>query len=293
MATMAGSVVHRITEALDMARVGVMTLDPTDPNEWRRDPLGVAERVLDDEIKRALDRSDGVYTAKDIRISGRATKEWPKGQDRAFMIAHIPAWVNNWTNWLNDAPWQIWIAEDGQPGIELGLTFKVGNQEVRGSIDRVLVNGQGELAIVDLKAGSWVPKDVTQPELYAYGLQQKFPETRSQRLQGGFFMNRKAMIEGWSYLEPNEALLTHKYDTTAAKAEQGLLTWDTEQCEHMCSLRDHCPIYGGKYAISEDELLQGIRDAAQKVRDGEDMGSLFTEPPVVATGEAMPDSPPF
>jgi hypothetical protein len=61
----------------------------------------------------------------------------------------------------------------------------------------------------------------------------------------------------------------------------------------MCSLRDHCPIYKGKWAITEDELLQGIRDAAQKVRDGEDMGSLFTEPPVVATGVSMPDQPPF
>lgn len=291
MSTLAGSVVHRITEALDKAKLGVVTFDPTTPDEWARDPYSVAARVLDEEIKMALDKSEGLYTERDIRISGKPTKDWPKKHDREYMIRHIPSWVQNWVNWLNDAPWDIWIADDGQLGIELNLKFQVGDQTVTGSIDRVLVNGRGDLAIVDLKGGAWTPKDLSQPELYAFGLQQKFAETRGIRLQGGFFMNRKGAIEKWGWLEPNEALLAHKFNTTAAKAEQGLLGWDTEMCEFMCSVRDHCPIYGGKVAITEDELLQSIQDAAKRVREGEDM-AVFEEPAPV-TGEAIPDEPPF
>jgi hypothetical protein len=295
MSTLAGSVVHRITEALDKADVGIMTLDPTTPQEWKRDPYLVAERTLDQEIKWALERSDGLYTEKDIRISGRKTRENPHGFDKAYMVANIPSWVENWRNWLKDAPWQIWIADDGQPGIELGLTFELGGQEVRGSIDRVLVSTTDptRLAIVDLKGGAWVPKDLDQPNTYRIGLQQKFPETRGKTISGGFYMNRTGKMEKWAYLDMDEALLAHKFASSAAKAEQGLLSYDTDMCDHMCSVRDHCPIYGGQYAIGVDEVLQGIQDAAERVRNGEDMGSRFVEEPPEKAGEAIPDEPPF
>src|SRR5690606_21053957 len=130
-----------------------MTLDPCTPDEWRRDPYGVAERTLEQQIKWALEAGDGLYKESDIRISGRKTKDNPNGFDKAYMVANIPSWVENWRNWLKDAPWMIWIAEDGQPGSELVLTFELGGQEVRGSIDRVLVSttDPNRLAIVDLK----------------------------------------------------------------------------------------------------------------------------------------------
>jgi hypothetical protein len=292
MNTMAGSAVHMITEALDLARLGIVSFNPTTPDEWRKDPRGVAARVLNDLIKENLDRSEGLYTRDDIRLSGRATKEWPNKNDFDFMVHHIPGWVQNWTDWLDNAPWDIWIAEDGQPGIELGLSFKVGNQDVTGSIDRVLVNQHtGEIAIVDLKGGAWVPKDLEQPELYAYGLFQKFGVKANV---GGFFMNRTNKIERWGYLKPHEGLLAHKFDSTAAKAEQGLLMYDTEKCEYMCSVRDHCPIYGGKFAITTEDLLGSIQDAAKRVRDGEDIKSAMWKPdqPVVIP-EAASDADPL
>lgn len=279
MNTLAGSAVHVITECLDLARLGIVSFNPTTPDEWRKDPHGVARRVMEDLIKEALDRTNGLYTAKDIRLSGRATKEWPNKGDLEFMVHHIPGWVQNWTDWLNNAPWDIWIADDGQPGIELGLNFLVGEQTVTGSIDRVLVNPAGEIAIVDLKGGAWVPKDLSQPELYALGLEQKFGVKANV---GGFFMNRTNKIEKWGYLRPSAALLAHKFDSTAKRAEQGLVMWDTEKCEYMCSVRDHCPIYKGKFAITEQELLSGIADSARAVREGVDMKSpMWVEPPTV------------
>lgn len=293
MNTLGGSAVHMITEALDKARLGIVTFDPTTPDEWAKDPHGVAARVMDGLIAEALERSEGLYTVDDIRLSGKATKLWPNKGDRDFMVHHIPGWVQNWLDWLENSPWDIWIAEDGQPGIELGLTFQVGDQTVTGSIDRVLVNPQGDLAIVDLKGGAWVPKDLSQPELYAFGLKQKFGV---DALQGGFFMTRTNKIEKWGWLSPNEDLLAHKFNVTAQRAEQGLVMWDTEMCDYMCSVRDHCPIYKGKFAITEKELLAGIRDSAQAVRDGVDMKSPMWEEPApmhVPTGEPLSTEPPF
>lgn len=293
MNTLAGSAVHKITEALDLARVGIVTFDPTTPDEWAKDPTAVAARVMDGLIKEALDRTDGLYDASDIRLSGKPTKLWPNKQDREFMVHHIPGWVQNWTDWLDNVPWDIWIAEDGQPGVELGLNFQVGNQTVTGSIDRVLVNHDtGEIAIVDLKGGAWVPKDLAQPELYQFGLEQKFGVKATV---GGFFMTRTNKVEKWGYLKPHAGLLAHKFDSTAAKAEQGLLTYDTEKCDFMCSVRDHCPIYGGRFAITTDALLASIQDAAQAVRDGVDMKSPMWEPapPLHVPNEPLPEKPPF
>src|SRR5690606_18142220 len=99
-------VVHRITEALDKADLGIMTLDPCTPDEWRRDPYMVAERTLEQQIKWALEAGDGLYKESDIRISGRKTKDNPNGFDKAYMVANIPSWVENWRNWLKDAPWR-------------------------------------------------------------------------------------------------------------------------------------------------------------------------------------------
>lgn len=165
-----GSAVHETTEARDLRRLGVAS--PQHSTEFEDNFLRNVENAED---KSGVDRSE-------FRAAGRRSKEWPDKESELWWLSNGPSMVNRWDTFINNVPWDIWIAPDGTPGIEIGFELSLDPDENgvprvldRGFIDRVMVDpATGELIVVDLKTGSSKQFSARQLGDYRVGLARKF-----------------------------------------------------------------------------------------------------------------------
>lgn len=130
------------------------------------------------------------------RAGGRRSKEYPNKEDRSWWLAHGPKMVADYISWrerMLDAGWHIWQAPGGLPAIELELMATFGDIPVKMALDRVFVSPDGELVVVDLKAGSRTPDSDLQLNFYACGMEQVMG-IRPQ--YGSYYMARKGEWTG-------------------------------------------------------------------------------------------------
>ena len=172
------------------------------------------------------------------RVGGKSTKAHPNREDVDFWQSKGPLWVQGYINWRNANPsWKIWIAPDGNPGIELALTPVIEGVPVKMIIDRVFeVNG--ELVIVDLKTSQSTPGSSLQLGFYKVGLEMTFGMPVRW---GTYYMSRgnsiSEMVDLSEYTQEKMDYLVKQFDT-ARKA--GIFLPNTNNCQYMCGLTEHC-----------------------------------------------------
>ena len=242
-AQVAGSAVHRATELLDEG-------DTTAPRDLWYD-------VFTETIELA-EESSGVERT-DWRASGRKSKTCPDGEDGRWWWHKGVVMVQSWKAWRL-ANKHLVIAsvtnEEGtRSGIELPLNIKFGDINVQAVLDRLFVDEDGHALVVDLKSGSWAPKDAGQQlGLYATGVEQTYgfrPRT------GAYWMSRTG-----TYSTPTPIPLDHfsqHYWTVvtgqlAAAKREGIFLPNPGMFCGSCSVRDYCATQGGKLAGIADIL---------------------------------------
>lgn len=172
------------------------------------------------------------------KASGRKTKAYPDKENNIWWETNGPEMVDRWIEWRNgEHPYQIWQPVAGQPAIELGINAVWNNVKVQMHIDRVMVNPDGELLVLDLKTGSRSPSSDLQLAFYAAGIESIFgirPKWGAYWLarQGGI----KELVDLDAYSTEMIIELVTKFDT-ARKAE--LFLPNLNHCV-MCSVKDHC-----------------------------------------------------
>ena len=120
------------------------------------------------------DRGYDKVAKEDFRQSVRTTKANPDGENYDWWFNNGIEFVNSWINWKRNSGWKIWETPNGDPAIELGLTPKFDNTLVKLVLDRVMVNPEGELIILDIKTGRNTPSSDLQLAFYAAGMEQAF-----------------------------------------------------------------------------------------------------------------------
>jgi putative RecB family exonuclease len=96
--------------------------------------------------------------------------------------------VEKYINWYQTHPEEvIWIAPDGTPGIELGFDIDLDGVPVRGFIDAIIVNPDGEIVVRDNKTGN-TPGDDFQLAVYAVALAEMYGIERPTR--GDYWMGK-------------------------------------------------------------------------------------------------------
>jgi hypothetical protein len=114
--------------------------------------------------------------AADVESSGFPVSDWfmngPSKPEAAIdqWRSRGPQLVRNFIEWYERSDYEIWIAPDGRPAIELDLRPTFGDITVQMYVDLVLVSERG-LTVLDLKSGSRKPTDWLQPSLYASGIE--------------------------------------------------------------------------------------------------------------------------
>jgi putative RecB family exonuclease len=186
----------------------------------------------------AWDESKGDLDLTNARVGGRATKANPNKEDQDFWQTAGPRWVEGYIEWRKANPnWKIWVAPDGNPGIELALSPVVAGVPVKMIIDRVF-EVDGQLVICDLKTSQQTPSSSLQLGFYKMGIEQTFG---IEVKWGNYYMARgnstSEMVDLSSYTFDKMEYLIQKFDV-ARKA--GVFLPNTNNCQYMCGLTEYC-----------------------------------------------------
>lgn len=165
-ATIAGSVIHEITEAMDRAEVKGIPLDKQ--IEYAPSFASLFEQKLAEVAEKG----------KEVKPSGRVLKAigptgGPNKKDKEWWLVYGPIFVERWLEWKKLKGWRVAIMPDGNPGIELKFEVVLGGVPVLGYIDRVYLLADGTVACLDLKTGM-MPTGSLQLATYAVGLREQY-----------------------------------------------------------------------------------------------------------------------
>lgn len=109
-----------------------------------------------------------------FRAGGRATKAYPNKEDAQWWLDQGPKMVDFWRQFRQDSGYSLYITPDGRPAIETELLMDIGDVQMRGFLDRLMVSPDGELTIIDIKTSSQEPKANTQLGTYATLVEKAF-----------------------------------------------------------------------------------------------------------------------
>lgn len=170
-----GSAVHETTEDYDLLSMAKMT-----------DAFAVSEMWdlhFNAQLEKARQREEN-------ETAWRSSKTEPVEVWRSMGLAFVQAYIE----WRERSPWEIWIAPDGQPAIELDVSGKLPgcDVEIKAYLDRVFWDPVlRQLVIVDIKTGKKPPKTPDQFGTYAALLKVKYDVDVTM---GAPFMNRRAAL---------------------------------------------------------------------------------------------------
>ena len=186
----------------------------------------------------AWSETKGDTNLEGARVGGRATKANPNKEDVNFWQTAGPRWVEGYIAWRQANPnWKIWIAPDGNPGIELALTPVVAGVPVKMIIDRVF-EVDGQLVICDLKTSQQTPSSSLQLGFYKLGLEQTFGV---EVKWGNYYMARgnstSEMVDLSEYTYDKMEYLIKQFDVSR---KAGVFLPNTNNCQYLCGLTEHC-----------------------------------------------------
>ncbi|GIG57381.1 hypothetical protein Lfu02_17530 [Longispora fulva] len=141
------------------------------------------------------------------------------------------------------APWKVWELPDGTPALEVAFRLLLGEIEVWGAIDQVLIWPDGQLSVRDLKTGN-KPVSHIQLGVYALAINEMFGEDIRY---GDYWLAKTSEASGMIDLSS----YTADYLTAAfAALNRGIearvfLPNLTDSCRITCGVRDYCREFGG------------------------------------------------
>ena len=138
-----------------------------------------------------------VDNTQPIRAGGRVSKQWPNKEDHTWWAFHGPQMLEKYVRWRDTSGWNLYTIGD-TPVIEWDFMLTLESTlegddvspalQVKGQIDRVFVTPDGEVVVIDIKAGSREPASTTQLGIYCAALRQSGGVDPAL---GGYYMTRK------------------------------------------------------------------------------------------------------
>lgn len=214
------------------------------------------KELWDEVLQSELDHErSGDYQPEEFYVSGRKSKEWPEKENPFWWQAKGPGFVKAWVLWRDNCGLDIWTTPDGEPAIELEVRAKRDDVEILCYIDRVMVDPEGRLYIVDLKTGSQTPPWPQQLAFNNLGLIHTF----GYRAQfGGFWSPRKGGIVGgfdgaeWADLRiyDEEWLWDQATMAKAIRDQELFVAHPNNLCTSACGVRAYCKAMAGPLSVS-------------------------------------------
>lgn len=185
-----------------------------------------------------------------VRAGGRATKEWPNRENEDWWNAKGPEMLRAYhehTQSLAADGWRLFEVVEGYPAVELQFLLEIGNVVVKGAIDRVYVNPDGELVVTDLKAGSRQPESAMQLGVYSVALENI---TGIKAILGNYYMARKGQTtEAVSLLHYTKEMLAGVFGTAKRMIEAEIFLPRVSSFCVSCGVRKYCTVMPGSETV--------------------------------------------
>lgn len=204
------------------------------------------QEVWDQSLAEELERESAQgYSPADFYVSGRRSKAYPDKETPAWWAEHGPKFVKAWEAWRDNCGMDIWTAPDGKPAIELEVRAHRGHYQVLSVIDRVFIDQDDELYIIDLKSGSQTPAWPRQMALNNLGLRHQYGvEAR----YAGFWNPRKGgIVDGFTDIRHlDEEWMWRQVEMAYDIRDRGnFVAQPTMLCKTACGVRDYCRAMDG------------------------------------------------
>ena len=185
------------------------------------------------------------------RAGGRATKAYPEKENDACWQDNGPIMVDNFIQWWRNNKWSVWNYND-VPQIEAEYNVMFGDVLVKSFIDLIAVTPEGDIAVIDYKAGAYMPDTNMQLGLYACAVQQ----ITGMRPTKGYFYNARqgTMEEAGDLSRWTVQLFTELFKQFNKAVEQEIFLPNVGMMCKSCSVKDYCHAYGGELAVKYDPL---------------------------------------
>lgn len=229
LARTAGTAFHTWTEDYDRC----------EHQSQRDELLGLWEHYLDEALTKDEEKS-GVGRGE-FTVSGQRTKEKPNKEDLAYWTETLgPGLLEKYAKWADSNDWTIaqdlpQDANGNTSGIEYEVTYRVGQVQEKGYLDRVYYDEHGNLGVVDIK--TWSRKRVTiQLPGYLVALQKRGVNAR----WGSYYHARQGKADPPVFYGWDERKLAFAYEQAAVMEAQGFyLPRVSDDC-NWCSVKKHC-----------------------------------------------------
>jgi putative RecB family exonuclease len=138
--------------------------------------------------------------AIDAAVTERPVADQPprsaKGQERDWWITEGAVMVQGWIDWLRKTgmtPIEVPVegSDTWVPAIELKVQATFGGLPLLAFIDRVMIDPQGGIHVIDIKAGSKTPQSLLQLGTYAVLMEEVYGVVVTD---GAYFMARKGEL---------------------------------------------------------------------------------------------------
>lgn len=213
-----GSAVHKATEMLD-------TQVTDNPDEAWRTAWDEQLATVDNEAK--------------VRAGGRASKAWPNKEDRSWWEANGPDMVRAWHLHMTGLLAGGWVLL----GVETPFNIDLSGVLIRGFVDRVMANPNGEVEAHDIKSGSHIPASTLQLGVYAHGIEQALGVRPTL---GRYYMARTATLtDPSSLLHYTADLLAEWFGKARDAIEAEIFVPHVTAMCMSCGVREHCVAVGG------------------------------------------------
>ena len=231
-----GDVIHKSTETCDIE-------DVTDP------------KAAADIFYAAWEMATKDLDPKEVlKAGGRASKEWPDKENGDWWKANGAKMVTDWVGWRVNKKAEGWqfltLEHEGHSyrGIEVPIEFTYkadsGSEvDVKGYIDRVMVDPQGQVWVIDLKSGGRVPASSLQLGIYSLGLAEVYGVHAPL---GAYYMTRQGDIAQTQSLSHYSRHVVGGWFSMAKKGiESEVFIPKVGMFCNSCSVRQFCTAVGG------------------------------------------------
>lgn len=234
-ATIAGSAIHEISEAIDYKLLGYDIAEP------------------DFEMKLNEHEAKAKLKGQAIKASGKVTQKigktgGPDKKNRDWWLVWGPIYIQAYKDWRALSRWKILTLPDGKPAIEVRVPVKFAGRDQLGFIDRVFVKPTGEIVITDIKTGN-MPASKLQLGTYAIALKRLCGIDADL---GTFWMAQTGevtnpMLDVTIY---TEEYVDHLFEMAWNGIEAGVFLPNVTSMCSGCGVRDWCRAVGGRQAVS-------------------------------------------
>lgn len=177
-----------------------------------------------------------------LRASGRATKDYPNGEDETWWRDNGPKFVQAWIDWRAANPNLQILDLNGTPAIEVSVGALTADQvELKGFIDRIFVDAStGDLLIVDLKTGRNTPPSSLQMDYYRYALQST---VGLQAHYGAYWMARQGTLSAIHPLWRSDEQIADMLRKARILIDNELYIPHLSILCGSCGVKQHCHAY--------------------------------------------------